>query len=300
MKHLRQRDIEKLSAYLDQELSPKEMKKFEFRLHSDPTLRAALLEFEKTKKLLVGLPRVSPPHNFTLTRAMAGEIKGRGFYPFFRVASLIATVAFAVLVGADAFLIDQVGESRFAAPLAASELPEDLAMDAQLLDESASEELITKADVVAEQPAELANEDPDDQVLPTPTSSRFFDGDPAFGANTEQIELTQTACRECPIEGESDVSIPTGAAAERSAIISTGTAADSGVTIPTAQPTLPASTPPPTADLELAEDASVQSPTTTDVTEPEDRNLLLRIAEVASAFAALLFAAAAFILRRTL
>ena len=291
MNHLRQRDIEKLSAYLDQELSQREIQKLELRLQADPALRNALREFEENKKLLTRLPRVSPPHNFTLTRAMAGEIKSLGFYPFFRLASVVATVAFAILVGADALLLDRAGESRFAAPLAASGLSEEQEIDDQVFDESAADELMTKADAVAEQPAELAMDEAQDRVFLTPTGWRALESDPGFAAGTEPLEPIDTPCPECPTE------------MERAAVGPTGTALGTQETPPEPQPTIPISAPPSAADLELAEEtpiATVESPIATLISESEKPNMPLRTVEVVTGLTALLFAAIAYFLRRAL
>lgn len=291
MNHLRQRDIEKLSAYLDQELSQREIQKLELRLQADPALRGALREFEENKKLLTRLPRVSPPHNFTLTRAMAGEIKSRSLYPFFRLASVVATVAFAILVGADAFLLDRAGEIRFAAPLAASGVSEEQEIEGQVFDESAAEELMTKADAVAEQPAELAVEEVEDRIFLTPPALPALESDLGSGASSDPLEPAATPCRECPTE------------MERAAAGPIGTAQGTQETTPEPQPTTTPSAPPPAADLELADEtpiATVELPRATLISESEKPNMLLRTVEVTIGLAALLFAAIAFILRRAL
>lgn len=297
MNHLHQRDLQKLSAYLDQELSRREIKKLELRLQAEPALRAALRELEGTKILLAKMPRVSPPHNFTLTRAMAGEIKSRGFYPFFRVASVIATVAFAVLVGADAFLLDQAGSYRFAAPLAAIGVSEEVESEAQFFDAPAADELLGEADAVAEAPAEQALGAAEDRVFATPTGLQALEGDAGFAAGTETLDAAQTPCRECP------------SAMERAAVSPTGTVLGAGETTPGVQTTVPPSVLPPAADLEKAEETIIAPSATTQLPSPtmaptttialEKPNNLLRIAEVVSGLAALLFVVGALILRRT-
>lgn len=299
MSNLHPRDIKKLSAYLDQELSRREIQKLDLRLKAEPTLRAALQDLEETKKVLARLPRVSAPHNFTLTRAMAGEIKGRSFYPLFRLASVVATVAFAVLVGADAFLLDQAGGSQFAAPLAAIGVSEEIDSEAQFADEPSANELFAEDGVAAEAPMEDAVDEAGPQIFPTPTGSLAMESDAGFAAGTETLGPTQTPCRDCPTE------------MERAAVNPTGTAfgpAGAGETAPEALPTLPLSPLPPAADLELAEEtksapiptlqlptATLDLGTTSASQEPKD---LVRIAEVASGLAALFFAALALFLRR--
>jgi hypothetical protein len=52
--------------------------------------------------MIADLPEIRPPRNFTLTPEMAGVRQRINLYPIFRFATVIATAAFAVLVGADA------------------------------------------------------------------------------------------------------------------------------------------------------------------------------------------------------
>jgi hypothetical protein len=102
LKKIRRRDLEQISAYLDGELSENDARRVEARIQTDATLRWALQELQTTHKMIAGLPEVRPPRNFTLTPEMAGVRQRRNLYPVFRFATVIATAAFAVLVGADA------------------------------------------------------------------------------------------------------------------------------------------------------------------------------------------------------
>ena len=58
------RDIERLSAYLDNQLDGKERARLEERLIADRELRRELQELEKTRLLLRELPRLRAPRNF--------------------------------------------------------------------------------------------------------------------------------------------------------------------------------------------------------------------------------------------
>ena len=97
------RDLELLSAYLDNELSPAERRKLERRLTDDPKLQATLAELRTVKTRLAALPKVKPPRNFTLTPAMAG----RPTRPAPRLLSVLnwatalAAVLFAVVIASD-------------------------------------------------------------------------------------------------------------------------------------------------------------------------------------------------------
>ncbi len=66
------RDIERLSAYLDGELSRAERARLESRLARDAGLSAALDELRATRALLRRTPRRRVPRNFTLTPKMVG------------------------------------------------------------------------------------------------------------------------------------------------------------------------------------------------------------------------------------
>jgi hypothetical protein len=94
------RDFELLSAYLDQELNPKEQAHVEARLHSDPQLRTILGELHQNRAALRSLPRLRAPRNFTLTPEIAGIKPNKRTYPVFGLVSAISSlVLILVLVG---------------------------------------------------------------------------------------------------------------------------------------------------------------------------------------------------------
>jgi hypothetical protein len=66
------RDWVQLSAYLDGEMSPREIKKIEERLTKEPVLQLALEELHQTKLTLQQTPKLKVPRNFFLTPAMVG------------------------------------------------------------------------------------------------------------------------------------------------------------------------------------------------------------------------------------
>ncbi|MBI3242537.1 MAG: hypothetical protein HYZ49_09630 [Chloroflexi bacterium] len=104
----RDRELELLSAYLDNQLAPTERAKLERRLATDSKLRAALDDLQGVKTTLAALPKVKPPRNFTLTPKM---LEARGLatparpltrlLPVVNIATALAAVLFAVLVTAD-------------------------------------------------------------------------------------------------------------------------------------------------------------------------------------------------------
>lgn len=66
------RDVERLSAYLDGQLSRVEAARLEARLTTDPALRAVLEDLRQARSLLRRAPRRRAPRNFALSPRMAG------------------------------------------------------------------------------------------------------------------------------------------------------------------------------------------------------------------------------------
>jgi hypothetical protein len=122
LSELSRRDLERLSAYLDGELSQKESTRLEARLRVEPTLRDAFKELKLTSRLVSSLPEVRPPRNFTLSPEMVGVREKRSMYPIFRFATVVAAVAFAILVGADTFFLSESGMMSDMIPAAAPEV----------------------------------------------------------------------------------------------------------------------------------------------------------------------------------
>jgi len=90
------RDLDRLSAYLDNQLSPAEKAGLEARLAGEPGLRSALTDLRVTVRLLRALPTVKPPRSFTLTAAQAEAVRrprGLRLFPALRLATAFAAVA---------------------------------------------------------------------------------------------------------------------------------------------------------------------------------------------------------------
>lgn len=87
------RDIEKLSAYLDNRLSRTDRARLESRLGSEPQLEVILKEMQQARFLLKKTPRHHVPKNFYLTPKMAGiRPPLPRSVPVFRFASITAVV----------------------------------------------------------------------------------------------------------------------------------------------------------------------------------------------------------------
>jgi anti-sigma factor RsiW len=96
------RDLERLSAYLDGQLSDSDRNDLLGRLQGEPSLARALEELRRVREVLRALPPVRLPRNFTLTAEMAGRARPRASRGFvFAWGSALATIALAVIGIAD-------------------------------------------------------------------------------------------------------------------------------------------------------------------------------------------------------
>ncbi len=99
---MKPQDFDRLSAYIDNQLTPAEKAALEQRLGREPELRAALTELRLTVKALRSLPTVKTPRNFTLTPAQVGVRPRRGaWFPTLRLAASLSAVALALVAGGD-------------------------------------------------------------------------------------------------------------------------------------------------------------------------------------------------------
>ncbi len=100
-------DWEAVSAYLDDQLNPKDRRQLEIRLQTEPELQAALESLRRTRLILRSTPKLRAPRNFTLTASMAG-IRERnripGVFPLLRLASMLAAF-FLVLLTAGSLTV---------------------------------------------------------------------------------------------------------------------------------------------------------------------------------------------------
>jgi hypothetical protein len=97
-------DFERLSAYLDNQLSAKEKAVLEARLAREPELKATLNGLRQTVSALRTLPVVKPPRNFTLTAKQVGADPRRQWFPVLRMATSLAALALVVVFAGDFFV----------------------------------------------------------------------------------------------------------------------------------------------------------------------------------------------------
>jgi hypothetical protein len=102
-KELSRRDWERLSAYLDGQLSPREHARLVARLEEDADLRTALENLRTTREALRSLPSLKAPRNFTLSPEMVSQPKQKSMplVPIFRLASVLASLLFVIVVIGD-------------------------------------------------------------------------------------------------------------------------------------------------------------------------------------------------------
>jgi len=133
-----QRDLENLSAYLDEQLSPGRRARLEARLEYEPGLRVALHELQHTRGLLKVAPRLRAPHNFTLTPEMVGQSRQVGrLYPSFRLVSAIASLLFVLVIAGDFLGLQNVrlkSGADLAAPMAAAVQEEESAPQMKMME----------------------------------------------------------------------------------------------------------------------------------------------------------------------
>ena len=116
---------ERLSAYLDNNLTPQERSAFETELEADSGLQASLAQQRLVKENLSALPRQRAPRNFTLDPALYGRPTSTTLfrlYPVMRTATVLAAIALVFLFSLDFFSPAQESSDIVAqAPIAASE-----------------------------------------------------------------------------------------------------------------------------------------------------------------------------------
>lgn len=115
-KRRKTRELNNLSAYLDNALPAREMRKLEARLAVEPELREKLADLRRTKLALSRLTRLRAPRNFTLTPDMVPERRPhrQPLQGALRLASALAAILLVVMFGAEFIL----GEVRQPAMLA--------------------------------------------------------------------------------------------------------------------------------------------------------------------------------------
>lgn len=172
---MQERDLDQLSAYLDNALAAEDRAAFETRLAADADLRRELERLRLTKNLIGTLPLLRPPRPLTLTRDMVAPP---------RVLVFPATVAFSAMSAAAAIIVLLTGVLL----LATGRADQPTANIAQMA---------TMVGVTAEAPVDLllVTDEADDQsartavltLAPTATITEWIAEEAAGGAAAPEM-----------------------------------------------------------------------------------------------------------------
>ena len=181
------RDLERLSAYLDQALSARERADLEARLEAEPELRLALSDLRFVKASLAGLPEQRPPRSFALREAEIAGRAARPGLPALRFATIVASTLFVLTTAVRSLSLPIM-------PLAAA--PE-AQFAAQVQDElqAAVAETESVGELRAEAPAAAAEAGMADTLEPvwTPTAAGTDCPDCPPTLPTSKVEIGQDA-----------------------------------------------------------------------------------------------------------
>jgi len=138
------RDWVQLSAYVDGELTQRELTRLEARIENNPEFQAALEGLKEVKAVLAHTPRLAPPRNFTLqgspVQSPQKQIPTRGY----RLAAAVLSFLFIGVVVVD------LGSTALSGGMLASQAPRA----EEVLLESAADEMEETALLAAEEAAE--------------------------------------------------------------------------------------------------------------------------------------------------
>lgn len=187
------RDVEQLSALLDEKLNPAEAARLQKRIETDPELRAVYDDLRQTRFLLRRLPQRRAPRNFTL-KPSAARVRPPlpRLFPTFRLASALASLLLFFSLATNATL-PRLASMANSAPLAygMGGAPEiDRAMggggseDAQLPIGGGLDEPAAEAPAAMEAPVEEAAPAPEEPAAKTiePTAAAQPSAEPTFEA----------------------------------------------------------------------------------------------------------------------
>lgn len=111
---LSERELEMLSAYLDDALAPKDKQRFEERLARSLSLQKTMKEYTQLKVALRNLPQQPAPRNFTLSPEQARAHKpAPKLYPAFSYVALTAVLLLALVFSTEFFF------NQFSTPMMA-------------------------------------------------------------------------------------------------------------------------------------------------------------------------------------
>lgn len=125
-----QKEWEALSAYLDNQLSPKERSRTETALRDNPRLQEGLEYLKVTRSLVRGLPRYRPGRNFTITPEMVGIPRRSPTSPGLRLVAVAATMMLFIVIMGDLLI------SRISSPIMPAQVsaPQEIMSETLLME----------------------------------------------------------------------------------------------------------------------------------------------------------------------
>ena len=188
-------DLERLSAFLDGELSPREAEQLEARLATDKELSGALAALRATAEVVGSLPEVRPPRSFALTQDM---VRPRRAYPILQLSTAAAALGFVLVVGADLLFSGaanfSMGASSEQLPFAADQLADSALAPSLEEGVTESELALPEAEAVGEAEDGLAQGfyRSDDQAADAEPAEEIAAA-PEFGSDTGIVEESAAA-----------------------------------------------------------------------------------------------------------
>ena len=154
------RDLMKLSAYLDGELSASASRKMKNRLARDPNLLAALDDLRETKSILQRIPKRPSPRNFTLSPQMVAKSPPMPrLVPALNYATALAMILFFFSILPP---FGYGGAAMAPAQKMMLESADNMAIEAPVAEEAFAEEAMP----MAEAPAVAESEEMTEELVP--------------------------------------------------------------------------------------------------------------------------------------
>lgn len=203
-----ERRDERLSAYLDGELSEAERARFENRLSQDPALRAELRAMHRTISLMRELPQVTAPRNFILSESMVkrerpvrearrapSERQRRTWAaPLLTAATAVVSLLFVIVLAGDLLLAGVGGLASVPAPMRQEEAAPKIALEAAPTRGEPSEEIQMEKLDATEQPSP-----PPASAEPTaPLADERAREAPEEAAEQEEADVEATRAAQAP------------------------------------------------------------------------------------------------------
>ncbi len=264
------RDWAQLSAYLDGELSGRELRQLRKKIQTDPLLQVALEQLKITRQILQATPQIPAPRNFILTPEMIGMRSKKPSFSGYRLAAALMSF---LLIGV---LILDFGGILFSGAMSAVSSQKSFESQLESMPEAAADAM--------EEPVilEAAEEISEDQAI-AEYEEEFADVEaPAVAAEAVEESLAEGIAVEEQEEKTQDADAATGA-----------NRAQGGDDPQSTGQVLPSQTPePPPVVVEYYPEEEVYGP------EREAGISILRILEILFGLGVVGFSTAAWIKRR--